>query len=180
MPYTLMGIFFMISAPLKLFTLITAELYINNMPVFHLLAFVEISMVYCFYCYLIQQRINYWGILVLLVFNGLNTLFIQSIYGFNSLAWTLNMILLIVMGLMYFFRLYKDDEDYTPLEQRPTFIIAAAWLIYASGSLFTYLMGTEILSGKPEGFFNNAWVFQSISNISKNLIISYGLWLTKK
>ncbi len=179
MPYNLIGIFFIISASLKIFSLVLAELYFNSMPVYHVLAFVEISLVYCFYSYLILRRINYWGIVVLLVFNAINTLFIQNIYTFNSVAWTLNMLLLIIMGLLYFHKLYQDDEDYTPLEQRPVFIIAAGLLIYASGSLFTYLMGTEILSGKPEGFFNNAWVFQSVSNILKNIIISYGLLLTR-
>ncbi|WP_316802947.1 hypothetical protein [Pedobacter nototheniae] len=154
-------------------------MYFNSMPVYHLLAFIEISMVYCFYSYLIHQRINYWAIVVLFIFNSINSAFIQNIYIFNSVAWTLNMLLLIVMGLLYFYKLYQDDEDYTPLERRPAFIIAAAWLFYASGSLFTYLMGTEILSGKPEGFFNNAWVFQSVSNILKNIIISYGLLLTR-
>jgi len=83
------------------------------------------------------------------------------------------------MGLLYLFRLYKNDEDYTPLENRPDFIVTVGWLIYASGSLFTYLMGTEILSGKPEGFFYNAWIFQSVSNLSKNIIVSYGLWLMR-
>jgi len=67
-----------------------------------------------------------------------------------------------------------------PLQKRPDFIIMSGWLLYASGSLFTYLMASKILSGYAEGFFKNAWFFQSASNILKDIIISYGFWLTTK
>jgi hypothetical protein len=179
MPYSILGIFFFFSSIIKLVTLVTAEMTIYNMPAFHILACLEISMLFCFYSFLTYQRINFWGVGVLLLINVFNTLYLQPVTAFNSIAWTINMMVLIVMGLAYLFRLYKNEDDYTPLEKRPDFIITTGFLIYASGSLFTYLMGTEILSGKPEGFFNNAWIFQSVSNICKNAIVSYGLWLTR-
>jgi hypothetical protein len=95
---------------------------------------------------------------------------------FNSYAWALNMGVIMVMGIIYLFRLYNNENDRSPLEQRPDFLINAGWLIYASGSLFTYLLGIEILSGKAAGFFHNAWIFTCISNIFKNILITYGLW----
>lgn len=180
MPFLLMGILFSISSVLKIYTLITAEYNINNMPAFHLLALVEINLLYCFYSYLIFKRIYRSGIVALTAIHLANTMLIQSVLTFNSLAWTFNILFLLIMGLFYFFKVYNDESDYRPLVQRPEFVITAGWLIYASGSLFTYLMGTAILSGKPEGFFNNAWIFQCLSNIAKNIIISYGLWLTRK
>ncbi len=172
----ILGVFFLISSVLKLFTLITAEFYIRNMPVFHLLAAVEIVFVFCFYSELMFKRIYLWVAVALLLMNVVNTIFIQDVFTFNSIAWTLDMMILITIGMLYLFQLYKQDEDYTPLEKRPDFIITAGWLIYASGSLFTYLMGTSILSGRAEGFFHNAWIFQCVSNLAKNAIISYGLW----
>ena len=180
MPYRLLGILFVISSTLKIYSLITAELHINNMAAFHLLALVEIVLVYCFYNQLIFKKIHLSGLIAIALANILNSIFFQDIHSFNSLAWTFNMIALIVMGLMYFYKVYNDEEDYTPLNERPAFIITSGWLIYASGALFTYLLGTEILSGTPEGFYKNAWIFQCISNILKNIIIAYGLWLTGK
>ncbi|NQX55763.1 hypothetical protein HQN86_19230 [Pedobacter panaciterrae] len=180
MPYTLLGILFLISSILKIYSLITAELHINNMPAFHLLALVEIALVYCFYNQLIFRKIHWLALIAISLANVLNTLFLQDIHSFNSLAWAFNMILLIVLGLMYFYKIYNDDYDYTPLNERPAFIITSGWLIYASGALFTYLLGTEILSGTPDGFYKNAWVFQCISNILKNVIIGYGFWLIGK
>ena len=179
MPYSILGIFFFLSAFIKLGTLITAELGIHNMPAFHFLACWEIVMIFCFYNKLSTNRINLPGVAFLILLNAANSIFVQPLQAFNSIAWTINMIALIGIGLAYLFKVYKTEEDYTPLEKRPDFIITTGFLIYAAGSLFTYLMGTSILSGKAEGFFYNAWIFQSVSNIIKNIIVSYGLWLTR-
>lgn len=179
LPWSVLGKFFLFSALLKLVTLITAEFQVNNMPLFHLLAMVEISILYVFYCILLGGRISYAILALLVISNLANALFIQDIFMFNSIAWTVNMMILLAIGFYYLANVYHKDDDNTPLEGRPDFIITAGWLIYAAGSLFTYLMGTEILSGKAEGFFHNAWLFQCISNIVKNVFVSYGLWLTK-
>jgi hypothetical protein len=174
--YRLLGIFFAISAPLKLLSLVTAKLDIHNMPVYHLLALTEVVMIYCFYCRLAFKKIYFSGAMLLTLLNLWLSLFIQKLTAFNSIGWTLDMLILIIIGILYLFRLYNDEQDDLPLQQRPVFIITAAWLIYASGSLFTYLMGTSILSGRAEGFFHNAWIFQCVSNLFKNLLISYALW----
>jgi len=104
------------------------------------------------------------------------SLFLQPVSTFNSIGWTLDMLVLLTIGILYLFHLYNDESDQSPLEQRPVFMITTAWLLYAAGSLFTYLMGTSILSGKAEGFFHNAWLFQCVSNLFKNLLIAYALW----
>jgi len=90
------------------------------------------------------------------------------------------MILIILAGLLYFLKVYRNETDMTPLGERPDFIITIGWLLYAAGSLFTYLMGSKILTGYAEGFFKNGWFFQTVSNISKDIIVGYGFWLTTK
>jgi len=180
LPYSILGIYFLISGTVKIFTLVTAELRINNMPAYHLLSFLEIATVYSFYSMLTLKKINPWVITALFCLYAANSIFIQPVFTFNSLSWTTSMVLIVVIGMVYFYQIYKREEDTTSLGERPDFIITAAWLIYASGSLFTYLMGTDILSGNPDGFFKNAWIFQCISNILKNMIICYGFWLTSR
>ncbi|WP_259067800.1 hypothetical protein HDF24_18935 [Mucilaginibacter sp. X4EP1] len=179
-PYLLLGIFISILFLLKIVTLITAVQHINNMPLFHLLALIEITAIFIFYCQLLFKRIKWWGVFILIVFHVLNAFFIQNIWTFNSLSWTVDMIIIIGIGLQYFYHIYNDESDYIPLQHRPDFVITIGWLIYAAGSLFTYLMGTTILTGYAEGFLKNGWVFQTVSNISKDIIISYGFWLTNK
>ena len=180
LPYALLGIFVIISFLIKTYTLVTAELHVNNMPAYHLLALVEMLAVYAFCCMLISGRIYKRGIVLLIVFNLGNTLFIQDVSEFNSVAWTVDMLLIIMIGFTYIFKLYQDDEDYTPLDKRPDFMITIAWLLYASGSFFPYLMSSEILTGYADGFFKHGWVFQTASTIMRNIILSYGFWLTRK
>jgi hypothetical protein len=177
--YYTLGLFFLLSGSIKLATLVTAILHIYNMPAYHLLAFLEVSFVYSFYRRLTQRRVQFRFIGLLLILYAANTL-VQDIHQtFNSNTWTLTTLLILYMGLDYFYRIYLQEDDDTPLEKRPDFVITAAWLIYAAGSLFTYLMGTDILSGTPDGFFKNAWFFQCVSNIIKNAMICYGFYLTK-
>jgi hypothetical protein len=175
-----LGVFFCLLYEIKGYTLVTAELHRNNMPVYHLLAFVEIAAVYSFYCQLIYNKIFKLGIIALLAFHLADSCFNEKIHTFNSLAWTIDMMVIILLGMLYFFKIYNNDGDLTPLEKRPDFIIMIGWLIYAAGSLFTYLMGTKILSGYAEGFFKNGWFFQTISNITKDIMVAYGFWLTRK
>ncbi len=179
-PYLIHGVFFCLFFAVNLYTLVTAELGQNNLPAYHLLALLQVEAVYIFFCQLAYQRIYWSGVIGLIIFHMANAIFYESIWTFNSLAWTIDMIIMIIVGLSYFLKLYNNEANYTPLQGRPDFTITAGWLLYASGSLFTYLMGTKILSGYAEGFFKNAWLLQSVSNILKDIIISYGFWLTTK
>jgi hypothetical protein len=179
-PYFLLGIFFFVFFIVKVYTLVTAELHENNMPAYHLLALLEIVAVYTFYCQVLYRKVYKWGIVFLAALHIANALFFQNIHIFNSLTWTLDMVLIITFGMTYFYHIYKDENDYAPLQERPDFIITVGWLLYAAGSLFTYLMGSEILSGYADGFFKNGWFFQTVANILKDIIISYGFWLTNK
>ena len=174
--YRLLGVLFAITAPLKLLTLVTAKVGIHNMPVYHMLALIEVVMVYCFYNRLAFSKIYLIGAAILAAANFGLSLYVQPVFTFNSIGWTFDMLVILTIGILYLFHLYNDESDSSPLEQRTVFLITTAWLLYAAGSLFTYLMGTSILSGKAEGFFHNAWFFQCVSNLVKNLLISYALW----
>ncbi len=178
-PYKILGLFFLLSGFVKLLTYFTAQMGIYNMPAYHLLAFLEVAAVYIFYRMLANQKPNIWFIAAVFLVYCANTLIQNVVHTFNSNTWTLTSLIILYTGLAYFYRLYEFDVDDTPLEKRSDFIITAAWLIYASGSLFTYIMGTDILSGQPTGFFKNAWIFQCVSNIIKNVLISYGFYLNK-
>ncbi len=180
MPYNILGVFFLVSSLLKIYTLITAELHITNMQAFHLMACWEIVMFYLFYLYLLRKQQFRWGILILIGLCVADTIYLEHIMTFNALAWSMDMIMIISMGMLYFFRLYQKDETPGPLTKRPDFIIIIGLLIYASGSLFPYLLANKILTGSADGFFKNAWFFQTLSNISKNIIVSYGFLLTRR
>lgn len=161
-------------------TLITSELGIFNMPAYHLLAAVEVVMLYAFYA-----RITYprgpkgWMVGLLVLLFALNSIFIEPLDQFNSFAWTFGILFLLCLGLGYLYKLYDNLEN-IHLPTHPLFVINTGFLIYFAGSLFTYILGSRILSEEAKGFFHNGWVIQSFSTIIKNTIAGYGLWLARQ
>jgi len=95
-----------------------------------------------------------------------NSVFIENINHFNSIGWTFSVVFLLCLALRYLYKLYDDLEN-IQLGSHPLFIINTGFLIYFTGSLFTYIFGWEILSKEARGFFHNAWIIQSLSNIGK-------------
>ncbi len=178
-PYRTLGLFFLLSGIIKLGTLITAIMYVHNMPAYHLLAFLEIAFVWSYYRQLKGKKPPYIGLFFVLLLFWAN-IFLQNINTtFNSNTWTFTVLVILALGLNHFKDIYQNDII-SPLSRQPEFFITAGWLIYAGGSLFSYLMGTDILSGHADGFFQNAWIFQCFANIIKNGLVAYGLLLSGK
>ncbi|MCD8739833.1 hypothetical protein LT679_04400 [Mucilaginibacter roseus] len=144
------------------------------MPAYHVLAYLEAAFLWVYYNQLADKKVPYAGLLVLLLLYSANV-YLQDInYTFNSNTWTCTVMLIMLLGIGHFRNIYHSEIT-VPLVRQPEFFITAGWLIYAGGSLFSYLMGTDILSGTPDGFFTNAWIFQCFANIIKNGLIAYGL-----
>ncbi|SDC25129.1 hypothetical protein [Pedobacter soli] len=176
-PFAMMGLFFLVSGIIRLIALGTAIKGIHNMPLYHLLALLEAAAVYIFFTQAKGTKPKTAVLVILLLVYSGNILFQNMYLDFNSNTWTLTVLIIIFLGMRFFHRIYQTEES-KALQRMPEFVITCGWLIYSSGSLFTYLMGTDILSGKPEGFFNNAWLIQCVSNIIKNGIICYGFILS--
>src|SRR5689334_15031618 len=97
-PYKILGYYFMLSAPIKLFTTITMLNHTYNLWVYHLLVIVEAVFLYSFYMRIIyNSKPRAWVIAVMVMVNALNTLFVESIDQFNSLAWTFSILFLLCL-----------------------------------------------------------------------------------
>lgn len=177
--YALLGNFFLLSSLLRISTNIPAILGVNNMPMYHILAMVELIFIFLIYDNMMfkdKSKINWlW---VLLIFNLTDTLFLEGIYSFNSISWSVNTVLYIFLGLYYYYYLYKHFDGFQ-IEKYPYFYINAGFLLYAAGSLFTYLFAWKILSKPANDFFHSGWIIHSIANTAKNMIVGYGLWLIR-
>lgn len=153
-----------------------AWLYINNMPLYHVLAGVEFVFLFFFYRGL-MKRLPLVILFLVTGFNIYDSLFVEDIHVFNSVGWSVNTFVLMIIGLVCLYHLYRHAEDYSTMQpQHSIFIIQCGLLIYFAGSLFTYLLGWYILSQDAIGFFHNGWLIQCVANIIRNLIVSYGIW----
>ena len=148
----------------------------NTLPFYHFLSVFEFCCLFIFFSQNIGAPFKNISIPFALVitFNVINTLFFQSLWEFNSFAWGVNTVVLMFLAFVYLYRLYSAIDDIS-IEKHPEFICCAAFLIYFAGSLFTYLLGWNILSQYPEGFFANGWIIQSLATFVKNIIVTYGL-----
>lgn len=156
------------------------NMIINNMVIYHVMAFTEFAFLLSYYKVIVPIATKSFNLIMyfILFVNASNTFFLQPVVQFNSYAWSINSIVLIVFGLLYLNELYKNVEEIR-LERHATFIINSAILFYLSGSLFTYILGWDILSKYDNGFFHNAWIIKSSSDILKSILLVYGLWLTR-
>ncbi|PKK37413.1 hypothetical protein BWI96_05965 [Siphonobacter sp. SORGH_AS_0500] len=148
----------------------------NTHPFYHVLALFEFSCLFLFYAGQLQwsRWQTFLPLVSILLLDVGFSLFLQNIFTFNSYAWSINTLILLIVSIRYLYYLYEKVED-VPLEEVEGFIINSGFLIYFAGSLFTYLLGFNILSGQATGWFGNGWLFQSVANLIKNLVISYGL-----
>src|SRR5260221_4395434 len=106
-PYMILGNYFILSASIKVLTLVTALMIIHNMPAYHLLVIIEAVFLYVFYARIIyNSQPQIWIIAILILLNVLNSLFYESIYQFNSVGWTFCIIFLLCLGLRYLYKLY--------------------------------------------------------------------------
>lgn len=171
--------FFLVSSIVKITTLFLAKDKINNMPLFHWLAIWEVGCLYIFYNKFLFDKTYWWGLFVIVAFNISNTIFNEGLFEFNSFGWAVNTFISLCFGLATFYKLYNSSSPIAP-ERSPVFIVNSGFMIYFSGALFTYILGTEILSADAKDFFHNSWIIQSISNIMKNVIVAIGVWLSGK
>ena len=151
------------------------------MPLYHVLAILEFIFLFFFYRSIFNFTLPLALGVAIVGINIYNSLFIQCYLEFNSIAWSINTIFLMAFGLLYLYQLYRESESSLPILTRHSlFIINSGFLLYFAGSLFTYLLGANILSKEAIGFFHNGWIIQCFANIIRNTLVGYGLWIARK
>lgn len=145
----------------------------NNMPVFHWMTFLEISIIWY-----VSHTVMPLHRKKLLVVNGIALLFclinpilFQTIWEFNSIPRISLCYIAIVTVIVFFYSTFKADETMDILAY-PYFWLYTGWLVYFAGNLFlfTYYDITKI----------NDLTFpyiHSVLNILLNLAYTYALWL---
>ncbi|MCG6187020.1 hypothetical protein [Maribellus maritimus] len=125
----------------------------NAMPVLHLYGAVSLGLLFTFYFYvlrgLIDKRIYLILSFVFIVYWVVNSLFIQSIYEYPSLPSSLGDILIILLSIMYFYKVMMEAKI-VKLADEPLIWINTAILIYYTGNLFFYILFNNILAVSRE------------------------------
>ena len=151
---------------------------LNNLPLLHFYTLGEFILLSFFYKSLIVKpaffQRYFWQIVAIgSVLIICNSLFVQSIYGFNTIAKSGVQICLIGYAVIFFYNLMEDSQ-YSKV--KGIRLINSAVIIYYSGSLFIFMFSP--ISFGNEDLYVIFWVFNSLLYIGFHLLIFAGLWTT--
>lgn len=130
---------------------------------------IELTLVIIFFYLEIKRK---WVIstgLVLLVLLVLNL----SFSGFNTFQGNYRSfysLVMIFLSLRVYYKIFKEAADIF-IEGSFLFLANTGFFIYYSGSLFTMILGKEILTDP-----GLTWTLHNIANILKNIFFAIGLW----
>lgn len=124
----------------------------NTMPFVHLYGLITYPLLFIFYSYILKNiKRRYFLVLGVLfvVYWGVNSLFIQSIYEFPTLPNSLGDMLIILFAIVYFYNVMLE-ANIMKLADEPLVWINTAILIYFTGNLFYYILFNVILEASRE------------------------------
>jgi len=133
----ILQIYFLLSFLIKSTTVILVFFFgsPNTHPFYHVLAVVEVTTLFLYYKKVISWKGNGPKVMLafLLLFNVLASVMLQSLWAFNSIAWSVNTLSLLFLSITYLYVLYSKAEN-VALESHPGFVIndrsAYCWPAY--------------------------------------------------
>lgn len=145
----------------------------NNLPLLHLYTLVEFVLFTLLYKRL--ELFKSWSIsafwtylISISVLIILNSIFLQSIYTYNSYAKALVQVLLIVYAVGYMFKLKEPGVESGSLN-----LMNAAILLFYSGSLFVFMFGNVELAPEFDRIF---WDINVLLNLFFQVLMLISLW----
>jgi hypothetical protein len=150
----------------------------SNLPLLHLYTLGEFLLLSVFYKSLMvklegaPQRINYF-ILAGAILIVLNSVFLQSIYSFNTIAKTAVQLTIISYAVLYFYNL-TSNPSLSEQAGKSVRLINSAILVYYSGSLFIFMCSqVSFLESDLYMFF---WAFNAALYLTFQLLVLWGIW----
>lgn len=153
----------------------------NNMWVYKLLGLTELILISLWYFSFRKTIVLKLLFFLVLAFYALLSYSNSPMNLINSLALSLSTFFLISLSLTYMFWLYESNQTVNIVKFFP-FWVNGALLIYLSSSFFAYLFSYQALFNTPDmnDFFRYTWVFHSMGNILKCIVLSVGLIVCRK
>ena len=157
----------------------------NNMPLLHVYVAAGFICLAGFYKTLLSGFVNakiIWLIaLLFLLFTIINSLFIQPIFTFNSIALTVESVLIIILAL-FTFRFFLNDivKETSGRDIKSLHWINSGLFIYYSSSMLIFYFGSVITHTFSRYLNLYAWIFHSFFSIVMYTCFFIGLWKRSK
>ncbi len=150
----------------------------NNLPLLHIYTLGEFLLLSYFFKSLLTKpvflRTAFWYFVIAgSLFIIINSLFFQSVFGFNTFAKTFVQISIIGYAILYFYNLVENPL-FSVAISKSIRLINSAILVYYSGSLFIFMCSNVYL--KDMQVYVPFWAFNAFLNFIFQLLILIGLW----
>jgi hypothetical protein len=143
------------------------ELSMNNMFIFHVFSFGELTFLALIYRNLfvhpVWKQLILYGFVVFQSFALLNLLFFDDITHFNSVQRYIEMVFIFSLLGAYFLHGIRSAKGIRILND-PALLLTVGLMIYFLGTFYLFLLGREVLSGAK----NNYWIIHGVFNIFLN------------
>lgn len=170
-----LGVFIVFSVITESFATYYGLNGMNNMPISHLYAFLQVPLLaWIFYDLVtgIRRKLVIALACSFIVFSVLNLILWEDLHVFNSNQRYYAAVCIIFFCAFYFVQIFIDIKI-IKIELDPYFWISASILIYTAGTLFLFIFAQEVLNSKNSAF----WNLNCILNIFLNLGLTVSLWM---
>lgn len=155
---------------------------INNLPYLHLYTWLEFTVVGLLFQRIFQsfsiRKIPMWFISGFSVFCIINAFFVQGINNYNSYSRSLESLLIIILCLVFYYRMFNDLSIKEP-ENSPDFWLVTAFFLYFTGSFVLFILSSFLMSESRQ-INLIAWTMHAFLMAILHIFISIGLWKTSR
>lgn len=149
----------------------------NNFPIYHLYTIAEFTLILNIYKEILAKYITKGAVLGLgaafVTFAIYNTLYIQSIFTFNSNTVVVLSVLVIGITMVFFYDLL-NLHHYTSLSSNNLFWISAGLLIYFASNLVLFYINNLLNLSRSESY--TIWGLHAIIHILLILFFTRAVW----
>ena len=149
----------------------------NNLPLLHLYTLLEFVLIYMFAAVSIKGFNGLFAKIVIIAGSSFvigNSIWIQSIYTFNSISITVVKVFTIVVSIIFFYKVLSTQR-YSISETRPTVYFFTAIFLNACTSIIWYMYSNELLLIEKVAW-KQLLILKNVSALAASIIILLGLY----
>jgi hypothetical protein len=142
---------------------------------YYAILFLLLTWLYYEILFLKDRRLIVWiGLAIYLQSFILTTVFVQSVFEYQTLMWIITAIIMIIFGSTYFFHSISTIPASTIFSH--SFIwINGGVMIYFCLNLFLFILGNHVLTKVDPEMSMLIWGFHNVNNIIRNLLFAIGI-----
>lgn len=158
-------------------------LHMRNLHILHVYTILEFNTIalfyFAFFGYFYPRTLVPGLMIGFTVLAILNSLFLQSLSGYNTYARGLEAVLIIGFSVMAYYKMLNELST-KRLDRNPFFWINTGFLLYFAGSLFFLILSNALLVKSDRTLILTVFGLHAMLMVAMHLLIGIGLWFSPR